>query len=126
MKKELIYKDESYAIMGACFEVYKNMGCGFLESVYQECLEIELSQREIPFESQKRLQLEYKGNILNQCYMPDFLCNDKIILEIKAVSKLINEHRSQVLNYLNATNMRLGILVNFGHSPKVEYERIVL
>ena len=123
---EIVYKEESYAIMGACFEVYKHMGCGFLESVYQECLEIELLQMGIPFEFQKRLGLEYKGKILKQKYVSDFHCNDKIILEIKAVSKLVSEHRSQILNYLNATELKLGILVNFGHSRKVEYERIVL
>ncbi len=95
---EIVYKEESYAIMGASFEVYKNRGCGFLESVYQECLEIELLQMGIPFESQKRLGLEYKGKMLKQKYVSDFLCNDRIILEIKAVSKLVNEHRSQVLN----------------------------
>lgn len=123
---ELIYKDESYTIMGACFTVYKEMGCGFLESVYQECLEIEFEFQHIPFESQKELRLAYRQRPLKQTFIPDFLCYDKIIVEIKAVSKLTNEHRAQVQNYLNVTDCKLGLLVNFGHYPKVEYERFVL
>ena len=122
----LIYKDESYTIMGACFTVYKEMGCGFLESVYQECLGIEFEFQNIPFESQKELRLTYRQRPLKRTFVPDFLCYDKIIVEIKAVSKLTNEHRAQVQNYLNATDCKLGLLVNFGHYPKVEYERFVL
>lgn len=121
---ELIYEQESYAIRGACYEVYRVMGCGFLESVYQECLEIELSLRQIPFQSQVRLPLAYKRHPLKQECIPDFICHEKIILEIKAVSALIDEHRAQVLNYLNATKYRLGLLVNFGHYPGLEIERI--
>ena len=111
--------------MGACFEVYKNKGCGFLESVYQECLEIEMNMQKIPFKSQIPLDLEYKGYKLKQRYVPDFICFDKIILEIKAVTNLVNEHRAQIHNYLKATDFKLGILVNFGHHPQLEYERIV-
>jgi GxxExxY protein len=126
MKKDLVYKKESYEIMGACFEVYKNMGCGFLEPVYQECLEIEFKKRSIPFESQKELELSYQGNTLKQKYKPDFICYQKIIVEIKAVDRIIDEHRAQLLNYLHATGLKLGLLVNFGRCPKVEYERFVL
>ena len=122
----LIYKDECYAIMGACFNVYKDKGCGFLESVYQECLELELNYCNIPFEAQKQILLSYRGKTLKQTYKADFICYEKIILEIKAVSNLIDEHRAQLLNYLNATGIKLGLLINFGHSPKIEYERIVL
>ena len=122
---ELIYKEESYKIMGACFEVYKEMGCGFLEPVYQECLEKELTLQGIPFDAQKIVELNYKGQKLDKIYKPDFLCFDKIIIEIKAVSKLNNEFRAQIINYLNATNMRLGLLINFGHFPKIEHERYV-
>lgn len=121
----MIYKEESYSIMGVCFEVYKEKGCGFLEPVYQECLEIELDLQNIPFKSQPSLQLTYKGKQLKHSYEPDFICFDKIILEIKAVSQLIDEHRAQVHNYLKATGHKLGLLVNFGHHPKLEYERIV-
>ncbi|MSU59298.1 MAG: GxxExxY protein [Pedosphaera sp.] len=123
---ELLYKDESYAIIGACFEVYKEKGNGFVEPVYQECLELELTAQKIPFTAQCALRLTYKGTELKQRYIPDFLCFDKIILEIKAVKQLTDEHRAQVLNYLKATGLRLGLLVNFGHYPKVEYERIIL
>ena len=123
---EIIYKDESYAIMGACFEVYKEMGCGFLEPVYQECLMKELLIRSIPNTPQAPLQLNYKGQPLEQKYIPDFICYGKIIVEIKAVKAPADEHRAQVHNYLKATGFRLGLLVNFGHFPKVEYERIVM
>ncbi len=121
----IIYKDESYSIIGACFEVYKEKGCGFLEPVYQECLEIEMSLRKIPFRSQAILNIQYKGNTLKQRYIPDFICFDKIILEIKAVSGLTDIHRAQVHNYLKATGYKLGLLVNFGHYPKAEHQRIV-
>jgi GxxExxY protein len=123
---EIIYKEDGYQVMGACFEVYKEMGCGFLESVYQECLEMEFRMRGLPFRPQSELDLRYKLNPLNQKYKPDFICYDKIILEIKAVKALTDEHRAQVFNYLKATGYKLGLLVNFGHFPKVEYERIVL
>ena len=122
---EIVYKEESYAIMGACFEVYKEKGCGFLEAVYQECLAMELELQGIPFREKVQIGLDYKGRPLRQTYQPDFLCFEKIILEIKAVSALADEHRAQVHNYLKATGHRLGLLVNFGHYPKVEYERIV-
>jgi GxxExxY protein len=111
--------------MGACFEVYNEIGCGFLEAVYHECLMLELGMRGIPFRSKADLELRYKDHILEQRYEPDFICFDRIILEIKAVSQLTDEHRAQVHNYLKATGFRLGLLVNFGHYPKLEYERIV-
>jgi GxxExxY protein len=123
---ELIFEEESYQIRGAVFEVYREMGCGFLEPVYQECLEKELPHSKVPFVPQRELILHYKGDRLNQTYKPDFICFDCIIVEIKAVKELANEHRAQVHNYLNATKMKLGFLVNFGHYPKVEIERIVL
>ncbi len=122
--KDLVYRDECYNIMGACFEVYKEKGCGLLEAVYQECLEIEFEMQDILFVPKKPLALSYKGRPLNQKYEPDFVCLDKIILEIKAVSELADEHRAQVLNYLNATGFKLGLLVNFGHYPLVEWQRI--
>jgi GxxExxY protein len=122
---ELIYKDEAYAIIGACFEVYNDKGCGFLEAVYQECLDIEFGLRGIPFRPQAELRLSYKGRELKQHYYPDFLCYEAIIVEIKAVSDLADGHRAQVHNYLKATGLRLGLLVNFGHLGKLQYERIV-
>ncbi len=121
---ELILPDESYQIMGACFEVYKRMGCGFLEHVYQECLEIELEFRGIPFVSQPNVKLTYRDRNLSSHFVPDFICYGKIILEIKAVSTLANDFRAKMINYLHATHLPLGLLVNFGHSPKLEYERL--
>lgn len=122
---DLIFKDESYAIMGACFEVYKDKGCGFVEPVYQECLSIELQYRGIPFVEQQELDLFYRERRLAHVYKPDFVCYGKIIIEIKAVQNLASEHRAQVMNYLKATGFQLGLLVNLGHFPKLEYERIV-
>ena len=121
----LLYEDESYRILGACFEVYKEKGPGFLEAVYQECLAIEFEEREIPFLEQPELVLEYRARQLKQTYQPDFICFNKIIIEIKAVKKIADEHRSQTINYLKATNKELDILINFGHHPKLEHERFV-
>jgi hypothetical protein len=122
---ELIYKEESYAIIGACFEVYKNKGCGFLEPVYHEFLEIELEFQRIPYLSKPPQTLQYRGRTLVQTFSPDFICYEKIIFEIKAVSALCDEHRAQVLNYLSATGCKLGLLVNFGRYPRLEYERLL-
>ncbi|MBN1350419.1 GxxExxY protein, partial [candidate division KSB1 bacterium] len=110
----------------ACFNVYKMMGCGFLEAVYQECLEIEFEFQGIPYSSKKELNLSYRNQELKQKYQPDFICFDKIILELKATSKLIKEHEAQLINYLNAAKFNLGILINFGHYPKLEYKRFVI
>ena len=126
MKEDLIYPEECYKIVGACFEVYKEKGCGFLESVFQECLELEFGFQGLPFDRQRTLRLEYKGRPLQQGFVADFICFEKIVIEIKAVSRLTDEHRAQVLNYLNATGYKLGLLVNFGHHPKLEWERFVL
>ncbi|MDZ4778796.1 MAG: GxxExxY protein [Planctomycetia bacterium] len=123
---ELIFKQECFEIVGACFDVYKGMGSGFLEAVYQECLGIEFANRRIPFVPTPELRLSYPGRLLNQTYFPDFLCYEQIIVELKAVTGLANEHRAQAINYLRATNLQLAILVNFGHQPKLEYERLVL
>ena len=120
---EIIYKEESYKIIGACFEVYKQKGCGFTEPVYQECLKLEFELQNIPFVFEPIIQLEYKGKILDQYFKPDFVCYNKIIVELQSVSNLVDEHRAQTMNYLNATKFDLGLLVNFGHFPKIEYER---
>lgn len=122
---EIVFKEESYRIMGACFEVYKQIGSGFLEAVYQECLSLEFTDRQIPFRAHLPLDLRYKGRPLTQKYIPDFICFESIIVELKAVRELANEHRAQVHNYLKATGYKLGLLVNFGHHPQVEWERIV-
>ncbi len=121
-----MFRDECYLIQGAAIEVHREMGCGFLEAVYQECLEKELQRRGIPFTAQQEVRLTYKGEELRQFYRPDLVCYDKIIVELKALRELTGEHRAQVLNYLKSTGMRLGLLVNFGSYPKVAVERIVL
>ncbi len=113
--ENLLYKDQTYKIRGAIFDVYKEMGCGFLEAVYQECLAREFFTQKIEFIEQAELPVKYKGNNLNQIYKPDFVCYGKIIVEIKAVSNLNNEHRAQLHNYLKVTGMKLGLLVNFGN-----------
>ena len=124
--KNIIYADESYAIIGACFEVYREKGNGFVEPVYQECVEIEMTIQVMEFVSQKSLALTYKNHILKQTYIPDLICFDKIIVELKAVRELTDEHRAQVINYLKATGFKLGLLINFGHSPGLQHERFVL
>ena len=124
MKSNLLFPEESYTIVGACFEVYREKGCGFLEPVYQECMEIELRLKGVPYVPQKPLALEYKRLPLRSTYEPDFVCFEKIILELKAVTELKDEHRAQVQNYLKATGLQLGLLVNFGHYPKLQIERI--
>ena len=123
---ELFFKEEVYRLVGACFEVYKEKGHGFLESVYQGCLEIELEMQGIPFDPQQVFNLEYKGRPLDEWFKPDFVCFDKFIVEIKAVKELADEHRGQVLNYLKASKLKVGVLVNFGHHSGLQWERLVL
>jgi GxxExxY protein len=123
---KLILEKETYDILGACFEVYREKGCGFLEAVYQECLEIELEVRGVPAKALVPLALAYKGRPLKKKYEADFICFDLVLVELKAVSALTDEHRAQIQNYLHATGLRVGLLVNFGHFPMVEHERFVL
>jgi len=120
---ELAFKEESYTIMGACFAVYKDKGCGFREPIYHECLGIELEFQQIPFRSNPPHTLTYRNRTLLQTFEPDFICFEKIIIELKAVSALVDEHRAQLLNYVSATGCKLGLLDNFGHYPRLEYER---
>jgi GxxExxY protein len=124
-QKELICEQETYLIRGAVFEVYREMGCGFLESVYQECLAQEFAARRIPYVAQPQLRLSYKDRLLEQLYKPDFVCYEKIIVELKAVKELADEHRAQLHNYLKATGIKVGLLVNFGHYPQADIERVV-
>ena len=123
---QIIYREESYKIVGACFEVYKSKGCGFTEPIYQECLALEFRLQDIPSVPQARMDLEYKGTKLEQFFRADFVCYGTIIVELKALPKLTDACRSQVLNYLHGNKFRLGLLVNFGHHPRLEYERIVV
>lgn len=125
-KAMIIYKEESYKIVGAAFKVYNTLGPGFLEAVYQEALEIEFQRQGIPYEREKELIIKYDGIELKQTYKADFVCFGKIIVELKAVSALDETHRSQVYNYLHATGHQLGLLLNFGCADELEKERIVL
>ena len=120
----MLYASEVFQIQGAIFEVNRHMGSGFLEAVYQECLALEFAERRIPFVAQRALPLTYKGQPLRQTYQADFVCFGTIIVELKAVRELAPEHRAQVLNYLNATGLKLGLLVNFGSAPKARIERL--
>ena len=124
--EKVLYKEESYAIQGAVFEVYGELGSGFLEAVYQECLEREFRRVGVPFRSNVELSLTYKGETLLQTYRPDFICFERIIVELKAVKETSAEHRAQIFNYLKATGLRLGLLINFGHFPKATVERIIV
>ena len=123
--EKILFKKEVYDIQGAIFDVYREMGCGFLESVYQECLEKELRKRKVPFVSQQELTLTYKGERLRQTYKPDLVCFNQIIVELKAVKTIAPEHQAQVINYLKASGIKLGLLVNFGAYPKATVTRLV-
>ena len=116
----MIFEQECYAIRGAVYEVYSNLGSGFAEEVYQEALEMELEDRAIPFASHPRLQIQYKERTLQKVYIPDIVCFDKIIVELKAVRALLPEHEAQLINYLKATSLELGLLVNFGTYPRAD------
>ena len=121
---KLLFPDESFAIRKVVFDVNREMGSGFVEAVYQECMERELTEKRIPFRSQVELNLQYKGEPLTQTYKPDIVCYEKIIVELKAVSKINAEHKAQLLNYLKATDLKLGLLVNFGSHPQAQIVRI--
>jgi GxxExxY protein len=123
---ELILKDEVYAIAGAAMEVYYQLGPGFLEPVYQEALAIEFNGRGVPCEREKRLNIFYKGIQLQKVYCPDFICYDQIIIELKAQSRLTAIEEGQIINYLKISHMHVGLLMNFGSRPKLEWKRYVI
>ncbi len=119
----LLYKEESYQIIGAAMEVHRELGCGFVEPVYQEALEKEFILRKIPYEREKELTINYKGALLTKTFRADFICYDKIILELKAVKEFSDEHHAQIYNYLRASRMGLGLLINFG-TASIEFQRV--
>ena len=123
MSDKIIFREESFHLVGAALEVHKHIGCGFSEPVYQEAFEEELRLRGIPFEREKVINVTYKGKVLSKSFRPDFVCYDKIIVELKAVSEFTDEHISQVYNYLKASGFKLGLLVNFG-TTSLKYKRI--
>jgi GxxExxY protein len=122
---ELIFKEEVYAIVGAAIEVHRILGPGFLEVVYQEAMEIESTERRLPFAAQPVLQIRYKEHVLKKEYMPDFIFYNQIIVEIKALDRLSGREEAQILNYLKATGYKVGVLINFGSHPKLEWKRLV-
>ncbi len=122
---ELLRKQEVYAIIGAAMEVYNELGPGFLEAVYQEAMEIELSSRGIPFESQKELTVYYKDRPLNKKYTPDLLAFGQVVVDLKALDRLTSKEDSQLLNYLKATRWEVGLLINFGAVNDLEWKRMV-
>jgi len=122
----LLFKDEVYSIVGAMFEVYKTLGTGYLEAVYQEALAVEFSRRGIPFEREHQLSIFYKDVKLQKRYCPDFVCFGQIILELKVLPKLTKIEIAQLINYLKITKMKLGLLANFGSSPQLEWNRYIL
>ena len=124
MEKKIRFQDLSFSIIGAAMEVHRIIGCGFTEPVYQEALEEELRLREIPYSREKEFQVIYKGKVLGKSFRPDFVCYDKVIVELKTVSDFTDEHYAQVCNYLKATGMELGLLINFANKS-LEYKRIV-
>ena len=119
----LLFKEESYKIIGAAMEVHRLLGCGFVEPVYQEALEKEFVLRGIPYEREKELSVSYKGTQLSKTFKADFVCYGKIILELKAVKEFADEHYAQIYNYLRASGLDLGLLINFG-SASIEFERV--
>jgi GxxExxY protein len=122
---ELIYKNEVFEIVGAAMEVHRVLGPGFLEAVYQEAMEIEIASRNIPFVSQQVLRIQYKQHTLKKEYIADMVCFEKVIVEFKALDQLTGREESQVLNYLKATGYKVGVLINFGSHPKLEWKRFV-
>ena len=123
---ELIYKDEAYAIVGAAMDVYYTLGIGFLEPVYHSAMLIELDRRHIPFESQRELDVFYKGFKLDKKYFPDFVCYEQVVVELKVVPRITNIEVAQLLNYLKITRKHLGLLINFGAQPRLEWKRYVI
>lgn len=122
---DLLYKEEVYAIIGAAMEVYNNLGPGFLEAVYQEAMEIETATRKTPVLPAQKLFIDYKGKPLKKFYEADLICFEKIIVEIKALDKLSSRDEAQILNYLKATGMKVGVLINFGAHQNLEWKRLV-
>jgi GxxExxY protein len=123
---ELIFKDEVYAIMGAAMDVHRELGSGFLESVYQEAIEMELTRCKIPFEAQKSVKIIYKGEPFKKEFVADLICYGKIIVELKSQDSLSGKEEAQILNYLKATGLKLGLVINFGSHPKLKWKRLVL
>lgn len=125
MEPRVLFAEEVYKIVGAAIEVHKELGAGFLEAVYQEALGIEMSSSGIPFGSQVSLPVHYKNTVLDKQYVADFVCFECVIVELKATDRLTSKDEAQILNYLKAARIKVGILINFGSSGKLEWKRFV-
>jgi len=123
--EEYLYKEETYDIIGCAMEVHNELGCGFLEPVYQEALSIVFRENNIPFVKEKTLDIKFKGQVLNKKYIADFVCFDKVIIELKAMDSIIPQHLAQTINYLKCTDKRLGLIINFG-TTSLQYRRVIL
>ncbi len=123
---ELFLKEEVYEVIGAAMEVYYQLGRGFLEPIYQEAFEMELRRRRLPFEHQKELTVLYKEQPLEKKYVPDLICFNEIVVELKALDRLSGVEEAQLLNYLRMTKMRVGLLINFGSRLTLEWKRYVI
>lgn len=121
-----MYEDEGYKLMGAAFEVYNQIGYGMAEEIYQQCLEVELTLRGIPFKPKDKLEVFYKGRQLDTRYIPDLFVFDGIVVELKAVSQLLAEHEAQLFNYMRIARKQVGYLINFGRNKEVEWKRLIL
>ncbi|MEA3475659.1 MAG: GxxExxY protein [Candidatus Cloacimonadota bacterium] len=125
MNKDLLYAKEVYRIIGAAIEIHKELGPGFLESVYEEAMVIESSKRQIPYETQVKISVYYKNQKLKKEFIADYIGYDKIIVEFKCIPKLTKVEEAQIINYLKATGIKVGILINFGSHGKLEWKRYI-
>jgi GxxExxY protein len=123
---QLVFQEETYAVLGAAIEVHKELGSGFLEGVYQDAMELELADRKVDFEPRKKLAVCYKGKPLRKAYEADLVCFGKIIMELKALDRLSGKEEAQILNYLKASGLKVGLLINFGSHGRLEWRRLIL
>lgn len=126
MENDLLYKEEVFKTIGCAIEVYNELGPGFLESVYEEALKFEFEKAEIPCENQVQLRISYKGKELKKYFIADFIVFNKILIELKAEEHLTDMDKAQVINYLKATGLKLGLLINFGNKEKLDWKRLIL
>ena len=126
MKKDLLYEEEVYKIIGAAIEIHRELGSGFLESVYEEAMVLESNERQIPYETQVKIPIYYKDKKLNKEFIADYIGYGKIVVEFKCIPRLTKVEEAQIINYLKATRIKVGLLINFGSKRKLEWKRYIL
>jgi GxxExxY protein len=126
MKKDLLYEEEVYKIIGAAIEIHRELGSGFLESVYEEAMVLESNERQIPYETQVKIPIYYKDKKLNKEFIADYIGYGKIVVEFKCIPRLTKVEEAQIINYLKATRIKVGLLINFGSKGKLEWKRYIL